>query len=567
MKNQGKPEILSPCGSPEVLGAAIAAGADAVYLGGTLFNARMNAHNFDRPALSRAIDECHNNGVRVYVTLNTLVGDRYMRDALNFAEFLYNEGADALIVADLGLASLLNRYLPGMRLHASTQLSGHNSEAGKFLSERGFSRMVCARELSKENVALLCENSPIETELFVHGALCVCHSGQCLFSSLVGGRSGNRGECAQPCRLPYNSRYPLSLRDNCLAGHVEEILSLGVSCLKIEGRMKGADYVYSAVRTYRTLIDEGRNATPEEIAALSRVFSRSGFTDGYFTNNISPAMLGVRTEENKTESSRSNVRIERVEREISPILTEKHDEHIPKEASNMFRSGKKAAPTRSARFYIPENIPDGDFFDIVYLPLDRFTKGKANGVILPPVITDREIPQIRKKLEKAKADGALHALVGNVGHISLAREAGFILHGDFRLNVESSHSMAALEDIFEDIIISPELTAPQIRDIPGKKSVIVYGRVPLMLLEKRVGTELLRDRRGVNFPVINEGGRDIILNSVPLYMADRYDVLDSCGAVNEHYIFTCEKKHETEALVYSYKRHLATKKEVTRIKK
>lgn len=222
-----------------------------------------------------------------------------MREAAEFAFFLYEAGIDALILTDLGLASLLRRELPNLPLHASTQLSGHNADAAAFFSARGFSRMVCARELSGADLRRLCEASPIGIECFVHGALCVSHSGQCLLSAVMGGRSGNRGECAGPCRLPYNGRYPLSLKDLCLAGHLSELRRAGVCSLKIEGRMKSPAYVASTVSVYRRLLDEDRDAAPEEIARLAGVFSRSGFTDGYFTGKISPAMLGVRRESDK----------------------------------------------------------------------------------------------------------------------------------------------------------------------------------------------------------------------------------------------------------------------------
>ena len=198
-------ELLSCAGSEESLRAAVNAGADAVYFGTTLFNARMNAKNFTREQTERAIGFCHERGVRCYVTMNTLITDRMMPEALGQAEFLYRSGADALIVADLGLAGLIHTYLPDFELHASTQCSGHNSEAARFLKSLGFSRMVAARELSEKELFALAENSPIETEMFIHGALCVCQSGQCLLSSFIGGRSGNRGECAQPCRMTYNS--------------------------------------------------------------------------------------------------------------------------------------------------------------------------------------------------------------------------------------------------------------------------------------------------------------------------------------------------------------------------
>ena len=200
---QKKVELLCPAGSPAAFDAAIEGGADAIYLGLPSFNARINANNFTPEDIGAAISRAHAYGVKVYVTLNTLVFDRERDDFFRTAESAYLAGADGFIVADLGAARLLRAYMPDVELHASTQMSGHNIAAAEELSRLGFTRMVCAREMSETDLKSFVKNSPIEAEVFVHGALCVCHSVQCLFSSLVGGRSGNRGLCAQPCRLPY----------------------------------------------------------------------------------------------------------------------------------------------------------------------------------------------------------------------------------------------------------------------------------------------------------------------------------------------------------------------------
>ena len=271
------PELLAPAGSLESLKAAIAGGADAVYFGGGDFNARINAKNFTNDELKQAIDMLHSCGRKAYITLNTLVHGKELENYLRFAEFVYLAGADALIVADIGGAEAIRRHLPHLELHASTQMSGHNLAQAELLAKHGFSRMVCARELPRDDIEYLVKNSPIEIEMFTHGALCVCHSGQCLFSSIVGGRSGNRGECAQPCRLPYTDEngkqsYPLSLKDLSLAGHITNLIESGVQSLKIEGRMKSPEYVYGVVRAFRTLLDEGKNATQEELSQLARVF-------------------------------------------------------------------------------------------------------------------------------------------------------------------------------------------------------------------------------------------------------------------------------------------------------
>lgn len=305
MKRKNKlPELLSPAGSFECLIAAIEAGADAVYIGGKKFGARAFAKNFDIEEIERAVRYAHLHGVRIYVTLNTLVFDREIPEALEYARELYRVGVDALIVADVGLITLIKRHLPDLELHGSTQMSIHNSLGADEAFALGLERVVLARELSGENIADVTAKCKSEIEVFLHGALCVCHSGQCLFSSLVGGRSGNRGECAQPCRLPYgkDNQYPLSLTDLCLANHIRELCDSGVASLKIEGRMKSPDYVYRVTSIYRRLLDEYREATEREMNELRAVFSRGGFTDKYFTARSHEAMTGTRGDSDKSDT-------------------------------------------------------------------------------------------------------------------------------------------------------------------------------------------------------------------------------------------------------------------------
>ena len=303
MKIKGLPELLAPAGDFECLVAAVRGGADAVYIGGKAFSARAYAKNFDIDEIKRAVSYCHLHGVKLYVTMNIQVYDNELDEAVAFASELYRVGVDALIIADFGLISRIRRALPGFELHASTQMSVHNSVGADLAYDLGCSRVVLARELSGENVRDVTASCKAEVEFFLHGALCVCHSGQCLFSSMIGGRSGNRGECAQPCRLPYNDgKYILSLNDLSLANHIKELVDYGVASLKIEGRMKSPDYVYTVTSIYRRLLDECRNSTREEDAALTRAFSRSGFTDGYFTGRTFGKMTGIRTEEDKRVS-------------------------------------------------------------------------------------------------------------------------------------------------------------------------------------------------------------------------------------------------------------------------
>ena len=295
-------EILSPAGGPEALRAAVCAGADAVYLGFGQFNARRGARNFTQDELASAVSYCHLRGVRVYLTLNTLCSDREMAQAVDCAAQASRMGVDAALVQDMGLVRALRQAVPDLPLHASTQMSLHSLGGVKAAAELGMTRAVLARELSREDIAYICEKSPIEIEVFVHGALCMCYSGQCFMSSVIGGRSGNRGMCAQPCRLPYGwgdelvNGYPLSLKDMSLAGHLRELQEMGVASAKIEGRMKRPEYVYIVTKVYADALREGREPTAEELRRLEQAFSRQGFTDGYYTGRKGPDMFGVREE-------------------------------------------------------------------------------------------------------------------------------------------------------------------------------------------------------------------------------------------------------------------------------
>ena len=295
-------EILSPAGSPEALRAAVCAGADAVYLGFGQFNARRGAKNFTPDEFASAAAYCRLRGVKVYLTLNTLCSDREMADAVDCAVQASRLGADAVLVQDMGLVRALRQCAPGLPLHASTQMTLHSLDGVKQAADLGMTRAVLARELSRRDIAYICEHSPIEIEVFVHGALCMCYSGQCFMSSVIGGRSGNRGMCAQPCRLPYGwgdelaAGHPLSLKDMSLAGHLRELRDMGVASAKIEGRMKRPEYVYIVTKVYADALRDGREPTAEELSRLEQAFSRQGFTDGYFTERKGPEMFGVREE-------------------------------------------------------------------------------------------------------------------------------------------------------------------------------------------------------------------------------------------------------------------------------
>lgn len=299
-------EILAPAGSPDALTAAVRCGAAAVYLGVGSFNARQAAHNFTAAELSEIARYCHARGVAVHLALNTLVRDEEIETALSIAKAACDAGVDALILQDVGLARILRTCAPEMPLHASTQLSCHSPAGVDFLRDAGFTRVVLSREMSREEIAA-CAGRGVELEVFVHGALCMSVSGQCYFSAMLGGRSGNRGSCAQTCRLPFEAtgnkprpcpadKAALSLKDNCLADYVQELISLGVDSLKIEGRMKRPEYVAAATAVYSAAA-KGEMVDPTALLHLKSVFSRTGFTDGYYTAERGAAMFGVRRKE------------------------------------------------------------------------------------------------------------------------------------------------------------------------------------------------------------------------------------------------------------------------------
>ena len=298
-------ELLSPAGDFECLKAAVQNGADAVYFGAGSFNARAFASNFSDEALEKAITYAKLRGVKTNLTLNTLIKNDEMKNAIELAQKAYEFGIDAIIVQDLGLANYLIKNFPGLAVHGSTQMSVHSLEGVLALQKMGFSRVVLSRELSLQEIEYICKNSDIEIEVFVHGALCISYSGQCLFSSIVGGRSGNRGKCAQPCRLPYellendktiDNGYLLSPRDLCGLEHLPNLLNAGVSCLKIEGRMKTPEYVATVTRIYRKYLNLALTSNFIAIEAkdkkdLLQVFNRGNFSNGHLLNDANKNLV------------------------------------------------------------------------------------------------------------------------------------------------------------------------------------------------------------------------------------------------------------------------------------
>lgn len=301
-------ELLSPAGTFEGLYAAVNNGCDSVYIGGKNFSARQYAGNFSEEELEKACDYCHLRGVKIYVTVNTLYKTEELRELLKFVEKLYKMGVDALILQDIGAAELIKRNFPDFPIHASTQLTAMSLEDVEFLALKGFSRVILSRELSIEEIIYITKSASCEIEVFVHGALCYSFSGQCLMSSMLGGRSGNRGRCAQPCRLPYtlykdydklSSGYLLSPKDMQTISLIPLLMESGISSLKIEGRMKTPQYIAGVTSMYKKYMEiynnstENYNVLNEDIKVLAQLFNRGGFSEGYLNSFSGSSMMSV----------------------------------------------------------------------------------------------------------------------------------------------------------------------------------------------------------------------------------------------------------------------------------
>lgn len=671
-------ELLSPAGSPEAVIAAVQNGADAVYLGLGNFNARRGAKNFTNEEFEKAVRYCRIRGCKVYLTINTLINDREIEEATRCARFASKCGIDGIIIQDIGLISVLRNAVPDMPLHGSTQMSVHNLAGAEAAAQLGIKRIVLARELSLEQIRFISRNTSIETEVFVHGALCFCHSGQCYMSSLIGRRSGNRGLCAQPCRMQYSlggrmDDYPMSLKDNCLVDRLKELEDAGVACVKIEGRMKRPEYTAIVTEIYSNAIKQNKKPSEEEMQKLEAVFSRNGFTQGYF-NGDKQNMFGVRsevTDENDKmfnasrkaysdgELRRVNVHFYTVAKRGENIKAIAFDDDgnkavaygpVPDEASKkgltegyiieqMYKTGgtpytcvenlakvddglflpaaeinelrrklinelsarrgeyrrftngaipampkKKADPAepclifqvRTAEqlteelaslkpkyVYVPAVVL-AEEFDAVKPFLENDVVPVA---VLPRVITDDQKEDIENKLLELHNKGIDDVLIGNLGHIYMAKKAGLKLRGDFGLNIFNSYSLQELADIgFLSATASFELRLSQIKDLrkPLNTEAIVYGRLPLMVSDQCIIKESsgrcscqnpvqMSDRTGSVFPIVKEYGcRNIVYNAHKLFLADKREDLFSSGLWGLRLMFTTENPRECAEVAKCY---------------
>lgn len=661
-------ELLAPAGTFDCVIAAVNSGADAVYFAGQAFGARSFAGNLTDEEIFRAVDYCHLRGVRVYVTVNTLIYDREFSELERFIKLITRAGADGVIVQDLGIMEYVKKLSPDIEVHASTQMTVHSLGGVKTLEEEGVCRVVLSRELSENEIRYITENASAETEVFVHGAMCMCYSGQCLMSSVIGGRSGNRGRCAQPCRLPYSSggkdeKFYLSLKDMLLAEHLESLRNMGVASLKIEGRMKGEQYVSTVVSVYRRLIDEKRQPDKGEIDTLNRIFFRGGLTDGYFTDKKGTAMFAFDKPDNpylKTDSEPAEKSSRRRPIEIYAEISEGEKPFIrmtcgensaseygdiivgqaekrPLEVNDVKARLSKMGDTaftavktevklngrpfmavsqlnelrricagkleneiilryKNKRIAEGPRLPETDHsergayscsvltmeqfraacrfcFERIYVPVhiaaenveELKKENKRIVLTLPVIIRGEERIRVKKCLSDLKKSGFEKVEISTIDGLELSD--GFEVYASHRMNITNSYSFKKLSEMGAHCIcLSTELNLGQMRDI--KKSseceVIVYGRIPLMITENCIlknmkkcpcdGIGYMTDRTGTEFPIIKDGNacRSVVLNSVPLYMADKKDDLLKIGADFLKLMFTVENAEFTEKICRSY---------------
>ena len=671
-------ELLSPAGSPEAVVAAVQNGADAIYLGLGGFNARAGAQNFTEEEFLDAVKYCHERGCKVYVTLNTLCSDREIPALTELAVFVSEAGADAALVQDLGAARVIRAVCPDLPLHASTQMSVHNLAGVHAAAQLGMQRVVLARELNRDQIRVIAARAPIETEVFVHGALCFCHSGQCYMSALIGRRSGNRGMCAQPCRMQYSmgrrmDDNPLSLKDNCLISYLDELEAAGVRCVKIEGRMKRPEYTAIVTQIYHRAIHEGVPPTEKDMEKLRLAFSRSGFTDGYYTGKRDE-MFGVRgdperdanqlfTEARKAYASGEMRRVDvdfhlelraGMQSALAAVDDEGHraaaygavperaqsapltlaavsaqlyktggtpyrchnvsgtlepDLHLSAAAINELRRSvlaeltvQRGQPPRRRRGNMPRvyrsaNPHRQPVLNLqvltreqltpelaetkpanIYIPLEILSEapqaakpfaelGCGVAAVLPRVITDTEMADVAEMLQKVRDAGYTQALVGNLGHIALARGAGFDVRGDFGLNAFNAQTLQVLADAgLRSATVSFELRIAQIRDLVKclDTEMILYGRLPCMvsdqcIISRASGSHscqtpsMLSDRMGSVFPVVREFGcRNVILNAHKLFLADKLEDILDCGLWAGRLLFTTESPRECVMVTKAY---------------
>ena len=677
-------ELLAPAGNSAALRAAVQSGADAVYLGGNMFGARHSAENFSPEDMKKWVDYCHLYGVDVHVTVNTLIKEKETPLLQEYVKELNNIGVDALIVQDIGAAEIIKNTIPDMTLHASTQMTVTSLEGVKYLENMGFSRVVLSRELSEKEIEHICKNAKAEIEVFVHGAICMCYSGQCLMSSILGGRSGNRGRCAQPCRLPYEflekgksvkNGYLLSPKDMALINELGTLNKIGVASLKIEGRLKRAEYVSAVVGVYRKYLDMlkkggAQTVSKRDMQELLDAFSRTGFTDGYFKGNLGKNMMSHDTPSNSAENkftadaqkrAAENANIRKIPVNIMGTLKKDapleltfydndgnyayaqgtlNSETAQQKAMDEKRLCEQLLKLGNTPFEcedISVSVDDGitipikeinsvrrDAADRLILErqqrekgavtdysLPKYERGECSEIMLTVEVSDEE--QLRAAIENGVRriyvpstlagtlnKGTLKDKANQKG-IELVTKATEIfceekittdgvlvsspaaaykykdkkLYGDFRLNVYNSFTAQHFNS-FETVTLSPELNLHEIGELAENTSanieVIAYGRIPLMIMKNcpikaagkcQNGRNIykLRDRKKEEFPLVCAGSSGScfakLLNSKPIFMADKTADLKKLKINSIRLIFTVENFSQCGKIIDVYKHSLS----------
>lgn len=657
-------ELLAPAGNEAALRAAVQSGADAVYIGGKSFGARASAVNFTIEDIKKQAQYCHLYGVDLHVTVNTLIKDREIEALMEYVAQLVDVGVDALIIQDIGVAKLIHKAFPDMPLHASTQMTVTSLEGVKYLEEMGFSRVVLARELDKREIEKICKGARAEIETFAHGAICMCYSGQCLMSSILGGRSGNRGRCAQPCRLKYDllekgknagSAYVLSPRDMALVKHLQELKDIGVKSLKIEGRLKRAEYVSAVVGVYRKYLDGMQDVSKDDMRELHDAFSRTGFTDGYFTSRLGAEMMSHKNpgNENNTFTDAAKKRCMEdgnfrkipvnisgtmrigepievsvfdndgnfamakgeaaVEKAINkPLDKERFIAQLSKTGSTPFEAEQVFADIDEGATVAIKEINNARRDALEKIAQLRMNREKKNAVSVENIPDKREKVQdvkfsaevrtaeqgrecasrgisliyapyeVAVSLEKEYPDitvvtktediFAPQQTTSNVAAASNAAvyhfgKKGAKIYGTHRLNVFNSLTLEHYRDL-ELVTLSPELNLGEIKALAARSAMdfelIGYGRIPLMLMkncpikamgkcQKNKDIYTLKDRRNEEFPIIcHKGCVAELLNSKPVFMADKLGDLISTGAKYIKLIFTTETPHQCGRVIDIY---------------
>ena len=650
-------EILAPAGSWEALFAAVQSGADAVYIGGTEFSARKSAANFNISQIEDAVKYCHVRGVKLHVAANILIKENEKERFLEYIGNLNRIGVDAVIIQDIGMAKAVSHMYPDLPIHASTQMTVTNIDGAIMLKNMGFSRIVLSRELSKDAIKKICDNVDVETEIFGHGAICMCYSGQCLLSSIIGGRSGNRGMCAQPCRLPYvldgKQAYYLSPKDLSMIEHINELSQIGVTSLKIEGRLKRKEYVSAVTSIYKKYAVSGDAVSESDKTELLNAFNRSGFTCGYYEDRLGKDMLALKNPSNISENifsdkvkeyckkdanfkkteifisakmhigtpitvsvwdndghfaeftgeepleSAENRGIDR-ERALNQLIKLGSTPFFAKTAEIDLNDGVMASVSqindarrnavklleenilknkkRREFAYIPPKIKEFNKAPLFTADVLTFDQAKAcamggiseiyvpNAIYsdvkeafpnlsviakMPPVMRDD------RTYEKVTAD---KILVSNIGEI----DAKYKCFGDYRLNITNTDSISVFDKL-ERVTLSPELNLNELSRISFGNEIVAYGRLSLMLMENcplsAVGkcqkgkmTQFLKDRMGEKFPLkCNSGCVLELLNSKPIYMADKMKDLLKLNTSALRLIFTVENFAECGKIIEEYR--------------